>query len=141
MPRVEEPFYIHRSRRILLCVMIAVTISRALPGVLALLIGVAGWFYLFYSKATSNLSTIEEQRLNARRTNLRRVGALIMLLLAVLIAVGTYGLDPERPTAGFFVLWLVVIGLLMAIVILALVDVRLTVRLRMALRERRERPQ
>ena len=120
-------------------VIVAVSISRALPGVLALLIGVAGWFYLFYSKAATNLSVIEEQRLNLRRTNLRRVGAVIMLGLAVLIAVGAYGFDLERPTAGFFALWLAVIALLMAIVVLALVDLRLTIRLREAFRQRREK--
>jgi hypothetical protein len=119
-------------------VLLRFSITRALPGVLALLIGVAGWFYLFYSRAAENLSSIEDQRLNVRRTNLRRLGALIMLTLAVLISVGSYGYDLDRPTISFFVIWLCVIVLLMVVVILALVDLRLTVKLRHAFKRRRE---
>jgi len=119
-------------------VQLAVSISRAVPGVVALFIGLAGWYYLFYSRAAANLSGVEEKRLNALRINLRRVAALVMLVLAVLIAVGWYGYDPENPTAGFLVLWLCVIGLVLAIVILALIDLRLTVKLRERLRQQRK---
>jgi len=126
--------------RILRIVLIAVSITRALPAMLALLIGVAGWFYLFYSRATTNLSVLEDQRRNNRRAALRRFGAVVMLALAVLIAVGAYGYDLEldRQPVSFYVLWLVVIALLMLIVVLALIDVRLTVKLRDALRQQRK---
>ena len=117
---------------------LALSITRALPGVLALLVGVAGWFYLFYSRAAANLSGIEDTKLNARRTSLRRVGAVVMLSLAVLIAVGSYGFDPEHPTARFFILWLVVIALLVMMMILGLIDVRLTYRLRRDFRRKNE---
>jgi uncharacterized protein YacL len=116
----------------------AVSITRVLPGMLALLIGVAGWFYLFYSRAASNLAGVEDQRLNLRRMSFRRFGAVVMLILAVLIAVGSYGYDLEKPTAGFFVLWMCVIALLMVVVILAFVDLRLTVKLRDSLRRQRK---
>ena len=119
-------------------VHLALSITRALPGMLALLIGVAGWFYLFYSRAAENLAGVEAQHLNVRRMNLRRVGAVVMLLLAMLIAVGSYGYDLERPTVSFFLLWMCVIGLLMIIVILALVDLRLTIKLRESLRQQRK---
>ena len=119
--------------------MLAVSITRALPGALALLIGIAGWFYLFYSRAAVNLSNLEDAKLNARRTSLRRVGAIVMLALSVLIAVGSYGFNLEHPTPRFFLLWIVVMGLLMMMMVLGFVDVLLTARLRRNLRERKER--
>ena len=115
------------------------SITDSLPAALALLIGVAGWFYLFYSKAANNLAGIEEQRLNLLRTNLRRAGAVVMLALAVFISVGYYGFDLDHPTKTFFILWLIVLGLLMAIVVLALIDLRLTLKIRETIRQRRER--
>ena len=112
---------------------------RALPGILALLIGVAGWFYLSYSRAAANLSNIEDQRVNTLRTMLRRVGAAVMLILATLLAVGTYGFDLEHPSIQFFMIWLAVLVLLIAIVVLGLIDVRLTFKLRHTFRQRRDR--
>ena len=117
---------------------IALSITRALPGILAMLVGVAGWFYLFYSRAAANLSSIEDTKLNARRTNLRRIGAVVMLTLSILIAVGSYGFNPEHPTAQFFILWLVVIALLVMMMILGLIDVRLTYRLRRDFRRKND---
>ncbi len=115
----------------------ATNIPRLLPGALAVLIGIAGWFYLFYSRAASNLVGIENQKLNSRRSHLRRVGAIVMLGLASLIVIGAYGFDMEHPTATFFIIWLAVLLLLFIMVILGLVDVRLTYKLRHTFRERR----
>ena len=67
----------------------------ALPAILALLTGVAGWFYLFFSKAAHGLAGIEEDRLNRRRVRLRRVGGAVMLLLAVGFYLGFYAADSE----------------------------------------------
>jgi Na+/H+ antiporter NhaD/arsenite permease-like protein len=118
-------------------------IARTLPGALAFLIGAAGWFYLFYSRAASNLSLIEDQKLNARRVSFRRFNAVLMLILAVLLAVGYYAFDPEQLTAQnravLAIVWLAVLALLSGILILALIDVRLTYKLRQAIRERRNR--
>jgi peptidoglycan/LPS O-acetylase OafA/YrhL len=116
------------------------TLSRALPAILALLIGVAGWFYLFYSRAVSNLANLEDLRINRFRMALRRVGALVMLLLGILISVGAYAFDPEHPSPPFFFTWMIVLVLLLAIVVLGLVDVRLTYKLRHTLRQRSTKP-
>ncbi len=117
-------------------------VSETLPGILALLIGVAGWFYLFYSRAAANLASLEEQNLNRRRIYLRRVNAVLMLVLAILIAVGYYWFDLDRLTLPerreFAAIWLVVLVLLAIILVLAIADVRLTFRLRQTLRERRK---
>src|SRR5689334_5446434 len=119
--------------------VLSVSITHSLPGVLALLVGVTGWFYLFYSRAAAQLSNIEDERLNARRTSLRRLGAVTMLVLASLIAVGSYGFDLEHPPVQFFIIWLAVIGLLLMITVLGLIDVRLTFKLRHTLRKDRGR--
>ena len=104
---------------------------RYLAGIFALLTGASGWFYLFYSRAAQRLSGIEEQRLNDRRVALRRVGGVVMLLLAGLFFTGVYALDDPRwaPLPLVFV-WLAVFALLIAVVVLAMIDLRLTRKLR-----------
>jgi drug/metabolite transporter (DMT)-like permease len=104
---------------------------RHLAGIFALLTGAAGWFYLFYSRAAHRLSGIEDQRLNARRIALRRVGGVAMLLLGGFFFAGFYALeDPHHKPAAFLAVWLSVFALLVILVVLALVDVGLTRRLR-----------
>jgi UDP-N-acetylmuramyl pentapeptide phosphotransferase/UDP-N-acetylglucosamine-1-phosphate transferase len=102
----------------------------SLPAILALLTGVAGWFYLFYSRAAQGLSGIEQERLNRRRIRLRRIGGLVMLLLAAGFYLGFYGFEPERRPRAFVGVWMAVIVLLGVLVLLALIDVRLTLRIR-----------
>lgn len=102
----------------------------SLATVFALLTGIAGWFYLFYSKAAVHLGDIEQERFNRRRIRLRRGGGAAMLLLAVLFYAGFNSVDPSRTPEAFVAVWLGVCGLLLAIIILALLDVRLTWRLR-----------
>ena len=102
----------------------------ALPGILALLIGIAGWFYLFYSRAASRLGSIESQPINRRRIALRRVNGGIMCLLAIAIAVGAYGVNPDESRAAFLWTWALVMALLLTMVVLGLLDLRLTIKLR-----------
>ena len=104
--------------------------TLALPAILALLTGVAGWFYLFYSRAAHGLAALEDQRLNRKRVRLRRAGGAAMLLLAVGFYVGFYAADPGVHPKLFVAAWIAVLVLLAAIVVLALIDVRLTFRLR-----------
>lgn len=104
-----------------------------LAGIFALLTGAAGWYYLFYSRAAHRLSGIEDERLNARRVRLRRVGGVAMLLLGAFFFAGSYGFDDPRQTPGAFLgVWITVLALLIVIVVLAMIDVRLTHRLRRA---------
>src|SRR5689334_587902 len=99
---------------------------------LALLIATAGWHYLFYSRAAERLSGIEEQRLNRLRVSLRRAGGLVLLVLGPTFFAGFRTLLPETDfnPSTFVTLWLAVLGLMGLMVILALVDVRLTLKLR-----------
>ena len=101
-----------------------------LPTAFALLTAAAGWFYLFYSRAAHNLSAVENQADNRSRVMLRRVGGVCMILLGVCFFMGFNTFDPrERPTA-FVTTWLTVFLLLGTTIVLALIDIRLTVRLR-----------
>jgi hypothetical protein len=104
---------------------------RYLVGIFALLTGAAGWFYLFYSRAAHRLSEIEDQRLNDRRVALRRAGGIVMLLLGAFFFAGFVALDdPQGSPAAFAGIWLTVILLLVTLVVLAMIDLRLTSRLR-----------
>lgn len=112
---------------------------RYLAGIFALLTGAAGWYYLFYSRAAEHLAGIEDERLNGTRVRLRRVGGAAMLLLGGFFFAGSYAIDdPKRSPGAFMGIWVTVFALLIAIVVLAMIDVRLTHRLRS--RQRGSRP-
>jgi hypothetical protein len=101
-----------------------------LAGIFALVIGAAGWYYLFYSKAAEKLQGIEDQAINRRRVTLRRTGGFCMILLAMSMYVGVVAFDWERPTIGFGLTWVLVMALVFVITLLALIDLRLTKQLR-----------
>ena len=104
---------------------------RHLAGIFALLTGAAGWYYLFYSRAAHRLSGVEDEAINGRRVRLRRVGGVAMVLLGAFFFAGSYGFDNPKQTPGAFLgVWLTVFALLILIVVLAMIDVRLTHRLR-----------
>jgi hypothetical protein len=104
----------------------------ALATILALLIAAAGWHYLFHSTAAQRLAGVEEERLNRVRVRLRRAGGVVLLVLGPTFYAGFRTLLPETQfnPATFVGLWLSVLGLMGLMVILALVDVRLTLKLR-----------
>ena len=104
----------------------------ALATILALLIATAGWHYLFYSRAAERLGGVEEDRLNRLRVRLRRTGGVVLLVLGPTFFAGFRTVLPETrfdPTT-FLALWLAVLALMGLMIILALVDVRLTWKLR-----------
>jgi hypothetical protein len=112
---------------------------RPLLAIFALLVGAIGWYYLFYSRAAANLSQLEDVRDNRVRGVLRRANAVIMLLLAVGIALGTYRFDRDGAENEFVLTWAAVMIMLMVFVVLALIDVRLTWKLRRRLQDERTR--
>lgn len=106
-----------------------------LPAIFSLLVAAAGWYYLFYSKAAHRLHGIEDERLNRLRVRLRRTCGLVIICLAVAMYAMLSALEHERYTEGGW--WLLaVMALLLASVLLALIDIRLTARMR---RERESR--
>ena len=108
-------------------------------GILALLIAAVGWYYLFYSRASQRLETLEEEQANRKRGVLRRINAIVMLLMAVGIAAGTYRFHPDTSRDEWLTTWSAVMLLLPISIVLAMIDVRLTMKLREQLRERNRR--
>jgi hypothetical protein len=103
-----------------------------MPSILfSLLIGIFGWYYLFYSRAAHRLSTIEADALNIRRIRLRRINGGAMMVLAALYYIGTRAIDAHERPRTFITVWIGVACTLLIVVILALIDLRLTTRLRM----------
>src|SRR4051812_19520278 len=98
-------------------------------GIIALIVGVAGWYYLFYSQAASRLVVVEDAAANQRRQRLRRTNGLVMLMLAVLIYAGSHVEAAESPQA-FVMIWVGVLLLFFVFVALGYADIRLTRRLR-----------
>ena len=101
-----------------------------LSTVLALLIGIAGWYYLFYSRAAEKLALVESHRLNRLRVWLRRGGGLVLLLLAPLFFAGFNTVDAHEDPQAFVGVWVCVMALLGINMLLALADVALTWKLR-----------
>lgn len=103
---------------------------RYLPGIFAVLTLIAGWHYLMHSTAAGRLAGLEQEKLNRRRTHWRRAGGLVMLLTGMGVLFATYGFDQQNPGAVLLMIWLAVCALLVAMVVLALLDLRLTWKLR-----------
>ena len=109
---------------------------HALPAIFALLVAAIGWYYLFYSNAASRLSSIEDQSANRLRGLLRRINAILMLVMAVGIALAMYKFDRDQMYDAFVVTWTAILLLLLIVMVLGLIDVRLTWKLRRSLRDR-----
>ena len=103
---------------------------RHLSAIFALLVAAAGWYYMFYSRAAERLAGVEDQRLNLRRVRLRRICGFVMLLLAICFFTLFWTFDPEQSAVPFAMMMIAVMILLAAVLILAMIDVRLTYQLR-----------
>ncbi|HYO10485.1 MAG TPA: hypothetical protein VER17_16065 [Tepidisphaeraceae bacterium] len=110
-----------------------------LPAIFALVVGAFGWYYLFYSRSARNLEGLESEPNNRLRGILRRVNAVVMLLIAVGIAVLFYRFQRPGAEREFVFTSLGVMMLLLVLVALGLIDVRLTWKLRRDLKERNRR--
>jgi len=100
-----------------------------LPGIFALIVAAAGWYYLFYSQAAMRLQGVEQTAQNRSRIRLRRVGGLVILLLAAAFYAMFVMLRRERFAAAG-VLLLIVMVLMGAVMVLGLIDLRFTHRMR-----------
>lgn len=100
-----------------------------LVGIFSLLVAAAGWFYMFYSQAAEKLAIIEQPDVNRRRVRMRRLGGTCMILLGASFYVCCDALidrDAEMATMMLMAVFL----LLAAVLVLALIDLRLTRALR-----------
>lgn len=104
-----------------------VLVADILAGVTA----ASGWYYMFYSRAAGRLQGIENERINRRRVRLRRAGGGVLMLLGVLFFAGSQELAP----VPYLLVWSGVMVLLLAIVVLALIDLRLTLEMQKSRRQ------
>jgi UDP-N-acetylmuramyl pentapeptide phosphotransferase/UDP-N-acetylglucosamine-1-phosphate transferase len=100
-----------------------------LPGIFALIVAAAGWYYLFYSQAAVRLQGVERGEQNRLRVRLRRLGGLVILLLAAAFYAMFVMLRRERFAAAGTLL-LVVMLLMGGVMVLGLIDLRFTHRMR-----------
>jgi hypothetical protein len=105
-------------------------VTSFLSTAFALLTAAAGWFYLFYSRAAHNLAGVEGTADNRARVLLRRFGGVCMIALGVCFFMGFNTFTPEERPTAFVTTWFAVFLLLGTTIVLALIDVRLTLRLR-----------
>jgi hypothetical protein len=105
-------------------------VNAGFNDILALVCAIAGWFYLFYSRAASRLSGIESSRRNTVRVVLRRVCGGALFLLAVGFFAGFHSIDENRFPGRFVAVWMGVMLLLLLVVSLVSVDLVLTWKLR-----------
>src|SRR4051794_248199 len=103
---------------------------NGLRDVFCLLVAAAGWYYMFYSKGAANLSGMEAEDRNLRRRRYRQINGFVMVLLAIALFAGFHTVDAATSAQAFVLVWLSVFILLMTVVLLAMVDLRLTWRLR-----------
>lgn len=102
----------------------------ALTSIFSLLVGAAGWYYMFYSRAALKLSGVEGEQRNRLRQRCRQVNGFVMFCLAVALYAGFNTVDPHTSAQTFISVWFTVFVLLLVIVLLAMVDLRLTWRMR-----------
>jgi hypothetical protein len=106
-------------------------VTDYLPGIFALIVLAAGWYYIFYSPAARRLSGIETDRANRLRTTLRRTNGVIVMLLAVAFYALVYTVQTPQAFLMVLVSAILLIG---GMVTLGLIDMRLTAKL---IRDRR----
>ena len=108
-----------------------------LPSIFALLVGAAGWYYLFFGRSVARLAEVEGERRNGLRRRLRRIGGLSMVLLSVAfyVTLRSADLDAPRPW-GVLLGGAAVVVLLVVVLALAIADLRLTRQTRRDVRDR-----
>ena len=104
--------------------------TTALADIFALACGVAGWFYLFYSKAAKRLAAVESAAQNALRVLLRRLCGAAMILLGIGFYAGFNAVDDQRDPVMFLAVWMGTMLLLLLIAALVAGDIHLTRALR-----------
>ena len=117
----------------------------AVPTVFALLCAAAGWYYVLHAGSAARLEGLERSADNRLRIRLRRWGGVGMVLIGVAFYVALRIADRQiqdhRGSPVLVALCLFAIVLLLPVVLfLAWVDLRLTRKMRDALREKKRKP-
>lgn len=103
-----------------------------LPGIFALLVASAGWFYILHAARATALQQYEKPQDNRLRIRLRRAGGGLMIALAIAFYVGYITAERKGSAAVVLGCMAAVVLLLPLILFLAYVDLRLTRKMREA---------
>jgi hypothetical protein len=106
------------------------------PAVFSLLVAVAGFFYLQHAGGAGRLADLEGQKENALRIRLRRFGGAAMIGLALAFYVGFSVADRRGSPLLVLACLCVIVLLLPVILFLAWVDLRMTRRMREAIKKK-----
>ncbi len=104
--------------------------NSAVVGIFSLICGVAGWFYLFYSRAAAKLVVVEPSFRNRVRVGLRRVCGAALFLLGIGCFAGYNSVDDRRHPGVYLAVWVGVMFLLLVIMVLVAADIWFTLNLR-----------
>lgn len=111
--------------------------SNAITAIFCTLCMAAGWFYLARSRGVERLSSLESPRRNATRRRVRRMGAWSMIMIGaagfwLMFELGRADVRTASPVhrLRLFVAGIAVSVSLITMVLTAMVDVYLTIRLR-----------
>jgi hypothetical protein len=106
--------------------------------ILSLTVAASGWYYLFYSRAAHRLEKLEDRRLNLARIRCRRAAGGLLSIMGILMFIGAQRqAEPEHHPRTYIAIWMGVMALLLVIVILAMIDLRLTLKIRQEQQRRR----
>ena len=104
-----------------------------MPGIFAILLAAVGGWYLFMSRAATDLAGIEAERRNRQRVRLRRLNGVVIVLMSGALFVLLAAADRRDPNLAIWGMLLMCV-LLTASLALAVRDIRLTRQLRADLR-------
>lgn len=104
--------------------------NQIIPTVFSLLCAAAGWYYLMHAGSAAKLGEFERPADNQMRIRLRRWGGILMVLIAAAFYIGFRVADAEGNGVVVAVCMLAVVVLLPIVLLLALVDMRLTRKMR-----------
>ena len=103
--------------------------AKPLAAAFSFVVAAAGWYYTLYAREQGGVTGEAAGRINRSRQRLRRFGGVVMMALAICLFAGFWSVDWETPTWAFVGIWVSVMALLGAIVVLGILDLRLTWKL------------
>ena len=104
-----------------------------MPGIFAIVLAAVGGWYVFMSKAATDLAGIEAKRRNRQRVKLRRLNGVVIVLMSGALFVLLAAADRRDPNLAIWGMLLMCV-LLTTSLALAVRDIRLTRQLRADLR-------
>jgi len=107
-----------------------IPLMQPLTAAFSLLVAASGWYYMFYSRAATHLAHVEGEKTARTRHRLRQANGAVMFLMGILFYAGFNAIDYTSSPSAFIAVWFGVFMLLSAIVVLALLDLRLTFKMR-----------